>query len=85
MRPEPGKEAVLQVNGCLSHLLISGEGIVVIDRDLQVFLLRQVAAQVVHSAKHWVESVGNVVVSVFNYFLAQGYFYVRITLWRQDR
>lgn len=36
-------------------------------------------------AKHWVESVGNVVVSVFNYFLAQGYFYVRITLWRQDR
>lgn len=79
VRPEPGKEAVLQVNGCLSHLLISGEGIVVIDRDLQVFLLRQVAAQFVHSAKHWVESVGNVVVSVFNYFLAQGYFYVRIT------
>lgn len=40
VRPEPGQEAVLQVNGCLSHLLISGEGVVVIDRDLQVFLLR---------------------------------------------
>lgn len=35
-------------------------------------------------AKHWVESVGNVVVSVFDYFFAQGYFYVRIALWRQD-
>lgn len=36
-------------------------------------------------AEHWVESVGNVMVSVFNDFFAQGYFDVRITLWRKDR
>lgn len=47
--PEPGKEAVLQVDDRFSHLLISGEGVVVIDRDFQVFLLRQVAAQFIHS------------------------------------
>lgn len=49
MGPEPGKEAVLQVDDRFSHLLISGEGVVVIDRDFQVFLLRQVAAQFIHS------------------------------------
>lgn len=51
VRPEPGKEAVLQVDDRFSHLLISGEGVVIIDRDFQVFLLRQVAAQFIHSRK----------------------------------
>ena len=36
-------------------------------------------------AEHRVERVGDVVVSVFNHFFAQCYFYVRVTLWGRNR
>ena len=36
-------------------------------------------------AEHRVERVGDVVVSVFDYFFAQCYFYVRVTLWGWNR
>lgn len=36
-------------------------------------------------AKNWVESVGYIVVSIFNYFFAQCYFYIWVTLREQNR
>lgn len=43
-----GQEAVLQVNHCLTNLLVAGQEIVVVDRDFQVLVLGQVTRHLKH-------------------------------------
>lgn len=38
--PKPGKEPVFQVNDGFSHFFITGKGVIIIDRDFQIFFLR---------------------------------------------
>lgn len=38
--PKPGKESVFQINDCFSHFFITGKGVIIINRNLQIFFLR---------------------------------------------
>lgn len=38
--PKPGKESVFQINNRFSHFFITSKGVVVIDRNFQIFFLR---------------------------------------------
>lgn len=107
------KEAVFQVNHCLPNFLITGEQIIVIDGNFQVFVLWEEACHFKHSvertengymsvlfnsltdllrvyrafrlwhslpAKHWVECIRHIVVSVINRLFPQRDFDVWVTL-----
>lgn len=50
--PVFGDKTVLQVNDCLSDLLVFGHHIIVIEGDLQVLLQREGAGQFKHPTKH---------------------------------
>lgn len=37
---KPGKESVFQIDNCFSHFFITSKGVVIIDRNFQIFFLR---------------------------------------------